>query len=132
MYFGMFTTLNECQKNPTIRQELKSQKDIYYGFVGYPISQAADFLLFTTTPPKFSDELLVPVGEDQAPHLETTRNIARRFNKIYGETFIIPNCEVSDFSRLPGLDMRKMGKSAGSHIHQRRAFVPDDYRSTEI
>jgi tryptophanyl-tRNA synthetase len=116
MYFGMFTPLNELQKNPTVKDELKKQKDVYYGFVGYPVSQAADILLFTSTPPKEGDELLVPVGEDQVPHLESTRRTARRFNEIYGETFVIPSTLVGDFPRLPGLDMEKMGKSTGNAI----------------
>ena len=116
MYFGMFTRLAELQQNPTIKDELKKQKDVYYGFIGYPISQAADILLFTTIPPKSGDELLVPVGEDQVPHLESTRRIAKRFNKIYGKTFIIPSTLISDFPRLPGLDMKKMGKSVGNAI----------------
>jgi len=116
MYFGMFTRMKELELNPTVKSELKAQKDIYYGFMGYPVSQAADILLFTTIPPESGDELLVPVGEDQVPHLESTRKTARKFNEIYGETFVIPSTLVSEFPRLPGLNMEKMSKSADNAI----------------
>lgn len=126
MYFGMFTPLVELQRNPTIKDELKKQKDVYYGFMGYPVSQAADILLFTSTPPIDGDELLVPVGEDQVPHLEFSRTTARRFNEVYGKTFVVPSTLVGDFPRLPGLDMQKMGKSAGNAI-----FLKDSAETVE-
>jgi tryptophanyl-tRNA synthetase len=116
MYFGMFTRVVELQQNPTIKEELKHQKDLFYGFLGYPVSQAADILLFSPIPLSCGDELLVPVGEDQAPHIEATRKIARRFNEIYGETFVLPQILISDVPRLPGLDMDKMSKSRGNAI----------------
>jgi len=80
------------------------------GFLSFPVSQAADILL-----PKAN---LVPVGEDQIPHVEQTREIARRFNNLYGEVFPVPECKISKFSRLPGLDGRsKMSKSLGNVIN---------------
>jgi len=117
MYFGMFTRVVELQQNPTIKEELKHQKDLFYGFLGYPVSQAADILLFSPVAMSPGDELLVPVGEDQAPHIEATRKTARRFNEIYGETFILPEILISDVPRLPGLDMDKMSKSRGNAIY---------------
>ncbi len=121
MYFSMFTTLKSLQNNPTIKDELKKQKEVYYGFVGYPVSQAADILLFTTTPPRLGEKLLVPVGQDQVPHLESTRCTAQKFNSLYGETFVIPDTLIGEIPRLPGLDMQKMGKSADNAI-----FLKDD------
>ncbi|MCR4280704.1 MAG: tryptophan--tRNA ligase [Candidatus Komeilibacteria bacterium] len=115
MYFGMFTRLSELLQNPTIKDELKKQKDEYYGFIGYPVSQAADILLFS---PLLTDDnvLLIPVGEDQAPHIQSTRKVARRFNEMYKPVFVLPEIMISDTPRLPGLDMEKMGKSAGNAI----------------
>ncbi|KKU18775.1 MAG: Tryptophan-tRNA ligase [Candidatus Nomurabacteria bacterium GW2011_GWA1_46_11] len=117
MYFGMFTRVAELQQNPTIKEELKHQTDLLYGFLGYPVSQAADILLFSPVPLGSGDRLLVPVGEDQAPHIEGTRDIARRFNKLYGPTFVEPEILVGDVARLPGLDMDKMSKSRGNAIY---------------
>jgi len=121
MYFSMFTPMKDLERNPTIKDELLKQEEVYYGFVGYPVSQAADILLFTTTPPKLGEKLLVPVGQDQVPHLESTRKTAERFNSLYGKTFIIPDTLVGEIPRLHGLDMEKMGKSTGNAI-----FLKDD------
>lgn len=121
MYFSMFTPMKDLERNPTIKDELLKQEEVYYGFVGYPVSQAADILLFTTTPPRLGEKLLVPVGQDQVPHLESTRKTAERFNDLYGKIFVIPDTLVGEIPRLPGLDMQKMGKSADNAI-----FLKDD------
>jgi len=79
-----------------------------FGHLGYPVLQAADILIYQAH--------LVPVGEDQLPHIELTREIARRFNSTYGDVFIVPKGQVTEFSRLPGLDGKKMSKSLGNTI----------------
>jgi len=112
VFFGLFTTVNRLKHNPTIKTEAKQYgyTDMTYGFLGYPVSQAADIL--------FCRSDLVPVGEDQLPHVEVTRFIARRFNELYGEVFPLPRAMVSDISRLIGLDGNtKMSKSLGNAIY---------------
>lgn len=113
IYFSMMVTVARLQRNPTVKEELENakmtQKEITYGFLGYPVSQAADILIVRSN--------IVPVGEDQLPHLEQTREIARRFNQLFGETFPIPNPLLSDFSRLPGIDGKKMSKSQNNAIY---------------
>lgn len=112
MYFSMFTSLTRVQRNPTVKEEIKAanigKKKVSYGFVGYPISQAADILVVRAN--------LVPVGEDQLPHLELTREIARTFNKIFGEVFPVPEALLGEFPRLPGIDGQKMSKSRNNAI----------------
>jgi tryptophanyl-tRNA synthetase len=110
MYFSMMVTLARVERNPTVKDEFKSSKlpAISYGFVGYPISQSADILCVRAH--------LVPVGEDNLPHVEQAREIARTFNATFGEVFPVPEGLVGDVARLPGLDGRKMGKSAGNAI----------------
>jgi len=107
MYFSMLVSLSRVQRNPTVKDEIKAakigKKEVSYGFVGYPISQAADILVVRAN--------LVPVGEDQLPHLEQTREIARTFNRIFGEVFPVPEALLGEFPRLPGIDGHKMSKS---------------------
>jgi tryptophanyl-tRNA synthetase len=79
-----------------------------YGHLGYPVLQAADILIYKAN--------VVPVGEDQAPHVEITRELARKFNQTYAEVFPEPETRLTKFSRLPGLDGRKMGKSNNNFI----------------
>jgi len=110
--FGLFTTVSRLRHNPTIKTEAKQYgfTDMTYGFLGYPVSQAADIL--------FCRADLVPVGEDQLPHVEVTRFVARRFNELYGEVFPEPEAMVSEVSRLVGLDGNaKMSKSLGNAIY---------------
>lgn len=97
-------------RNPTIKEEIKYKKlDPSVGFIMYPILQAADILAF--------DADLVPVGEDQIPVLEQTREIARDFNKTYGDTFVIPEAKMGRVARLVGTDGKmKMSKSGGNAI----------------
>lgn len=111
LLFSMITPLPWLERNPTYKEQLRelSQKDLYtYGFLGYPVLQAADILIYKADG--------VPVGEDQSPHVELTREIARRFNHIYGEVFPVPDLLLAPTSKLLGLDRRKMSKSYGNAI----------------
>jgi len=117
-YFTMLVPFTAMEHNPTIRAERKQLRSApTAGFMIYPISQAADILLFTTYPPQKYDRLLVPVGEDQIPHLEETNKIARRFNKLYEPVFLQCTPKVGDVGRLVGTDGKdKMSKSLGNVI----------------
>ncbi|MDZ7264430.1 MAG: tryptophan--tRNA ligase [candidate division KSB1 bacterium] len=111
LLFSMLVTVPRLERNPTVKEQAKDlglENNMAYGHLGYPVLQAADILVYKAH--------LVPVGEDQLPHIELTREIARRFNSTYGEVFVIPNGKVTEFSRLPGLDGRKMSKSLGNTI----------------
>lgn len=83
-------------------EELSYGHLVNYGFLGYPVLQAADILVYRAD--------LVPIGEDQLPHLELTREIARRFNKLYGKVFPEPQPLLTSYARIPGTDNRKMSK----------------------
>lgn len=112
LLFSMVTPLPWLERNPTYKEQLRelSQKDLYtYGFLGYPVLQAADILIYKA--------IGVPVGEDQAPHVELTREIARRFNHIYGEIFPVPDLLLAPTPKLLGIDRRKMSKSYGNAIY---------------
>lgn len=119
--FGMFTPIPWLERNPTYKEQLQElkDKDIFtYAFLGYPVLQAADILLYKATK--------VPVGNDQLPHLELTREIARRFNFLYGEVFNEPQAILTETPRLLGLDGRKMSKSYGNVINL--SDSPDEIR----
>ncbi len=107
LIFSMITPLPWLERNPTYKEQLTelSQKNLStYGFLGYPVLQAADILMYKANG--------VPVGEDQAPHVELTREIARRFNHLYEKAvFPEPATLLAPTSRLLGLDRRKMSKS---------------------
>lgn len=112
VFFSMLVTVNRLRHNPTIKSEASSYgyTDMTYGFLGYPVSQAADIL--------FCRADLVPVGEDQLPHIEMTRFVAGRFNELYGHVFPEPEALVSRVPRLVGTDgSAKMSKSLGNCIH---------------
>lgn len=114
MFLSMLTPLNQHQKNPTLRAEIgqleAEKQSVTLGFFNYPLSQVADILL-----PKAH---LVPVGEDQVAHIEYTRNIARRFNRAYGEVFPMPQARVGRVPRLVGTDGRaKMSKSLNNAVY---------------
>ncbi len=117
-YFSMLTPFSEVERNPTVkaeRSQLRSNPTA--GFMIYPVSQAADILLFTPYPPKEGDQLLVPVGEDQVPHLEQTNRIAKVFNRRYGKVFLECTAKVGQVGRLVGTDGgTKMSKSLGNVI----------------
>lgn len=111
LLFGMFVPLPWLERVPTYKDQIQnlSGKDLLtYGFLGYPVLQAADILIYKATH--------VPVGEDQLPHIELTREIARRFNFLYGEVFPEPEALQTEVNRLPGLDNRKMSKSYNNAI----------------
>jgi len=111
LYFSMITTLGELERCPTYKEQLReldSRGVNTYGFLGYPVLMATDILIV--------DAELVPVGEDQLPHLEMTREIARRFNSLYGPTFPEPKPILSPASKIPGTDGRKMSKSYDNDI----------------
>jgi len=109
--FSMLATVARLQRNPTVKDEFKASglRAISYGFLGYPVSQAADILVVRSH--------LVPVGDDNLPHVEQTREIARTFNSTFSEVFPIPEPLVGKVSRLPGLDGQKMAKSRGNAIY---------------
>lgn len=112
LYFSMITPLAWLERNPTYKeqlQELKAKEIATHGFLGYPVLQAADILSVHAD--------LVPVGEDQLPHLELTREIARRFNFLYEAELKEPKAYLSKAKRLPGIDGRKMSKSYGNAIY---------------
>jgi len=110
LLFSMLITTARLQRNPTLKEQVKDLniENLAYGHLGYPVLQAADILLYKGN--------LVPVGEDQAPHVEITREIARKFNTEFGEVFPIPKAKLTQFARLPGLDRNKMSKSLGNTI----------------
>jgi len=111
LLLSMITPLPWLERNPTYKEQLREQttRDLHtYGFLGYPVLQAADILMY--------DADLVPVGIDQVPHLELTREIARRFNFLYGETFTIPDQYLTETPKLMGTDNRKMSKTYGNAI----------------
>jgi tryptophanyl-tRNA synthetase len=111
LLFSMITPLGWLERVPTYKgkiEELKEKDLGTYGFLGYPLLQAADILIYQAD--------FVPVGEDQLPHLELTREVARRFNHLYGEVFAEPKAALTSFPVLPGLDGRKMSKSYNNTI----------------
>lgn len=110
-YFSMYTPVNVLRHNPTIKSEAAQHgfKDMMYGFLGYPVSQAADISIFKAH--------VVPVGEDQIPHIELTRKIVRRFNDLYKPVLVEPDVLVGEVPRLVGLDGKaKMSKSLNNSI----------------
>ncbi len=112
LLFSMITPVSWLERNPTykeIRQELKHKDLATYGFLGYPVLQAADILIYKAE--------YVPVGVDQLPHLELTREIARRFNHFYGECFPEPKAKLTEVPKVPGTDGRKMSKSYNNAIY---------------
>ncbi len=111
LILGMVTPLPWALKCPSFKeqQEQISEKDLNtLGFLGYPVLQAADILIYRAQG--------VPVGEDQAAHVELTRSIAKRFNNFYGEVFPPPKEILTHVPRIPGTDGRKMSKSYGNAI----------------
>ena len=115
VYYSNLVTIARLQRNPTVKTEIAQKRDVFgesvtYGFLGYPVSQAADITAF--------EGKLVPVGEDQLPLIEQCREIVRKFNSIYGEVLIEPEAVLSNTKRIKGLDgNEKMGKSLGNAIY---------------
>jgi tryptophanyl-tRNA synthetase len=114
LLFSMITPLGWLERVPTYKEQRENIKDKdlgTYGFLGYPVLQAADILIYKAD--------CVPVGEDQVAHVELTREIARRFNGFYGrrkEVFPEPQALLTPAAKLPGTDGRKMSKSYGNTI----------------
>lgn len=112
MYYSMFTMVNVLRHNPTVKTEAAQHgfKEMTYGFLGYPLSQAADISIFKAH--------LVPVGEDQIPHIELARKVVRRFNELYRPVLVEPEALVGEVPRLIGLDGKaKMSKILGNAIY---------------
>jgi tryptophanyl-tRNA synthetase len=111
LLLSMITPLGWLERVPTYKEQRDNIKDKdlgTYGFLGYPLLQAADILIYKAN--------AVPVGEDQVAHIELTREIARRFNGFYGEVFPEPQTLLTPTPKLPGTDGRKMSKSYGNTI----------------
>ena len=116
LIFAMLITSSRLERNPTLKEQVRdlNMESLTYGHLGYPVLQSADILLYKAN--------VVPVGEDQIPHVEITREIARKFNNQYphpllGEVFAEPSPKITKFSRLVGLDGKaKMSKSLGNTI----------------
>lgn len=118
VFYSNLVTMSRLYRNPTVKTEIAQKKAMFgnegesvtYGFVGYPVSQAADITAFKGD--------IIPVGEDQLPLIEQTREIVRKFNSIYGTTLKEPQALLSKNSRIKGLDGNdKMGKSLGNAIY---------------
>jgi tryptophanyl-tRNA synthetase len=111
LYLSMITPLGWLERVPSFKEQLeqlKGREISTHGFLGYPVLQAADIVIVRGE--------RVPVGEDQLPHLELTREIVRRFNHLYGDTFEEPEAVLSKMPRIPGTDGRKMSKSYNNYI----------------
>jgi tryptophanyl-tRNA synthetase len=119
VYLSMVTPFSWMQANPTIQTEKKTLKAVSTGFMCYPVSQAADILFVSPDPKEHSKEkILVPVGQDQLPHLRDTNEIARVFNNTYGETFVPCEPLLGKYARLVGTDgQAKMSKSLNNAIY---------------
>ena len=115
LYYSNLVTVARLERNPTVKTELSQKKAVFgdnitYGFLGYPVNQAADITAFRGE--------LVPVGEDQLPLIEQCREIVRKFNSIYGDVLVEPEAVLSSGKRIKGLDGNdKMGKSLGNAIY---------------
>lgn len=112
LVLSMITPVSWLERNPTYKEMLDNieQRDLStFGFLGYPVLMAADIILYKAT--------RVPVGHDQLPHLEITREIARRFNHLYTEVFPEPEALLTETPKLLGLDGRKMSKSYNNSIY---------------
>lgn len=118
VYFSNLVSVPRLYRNPTTKYEVAQKQELFgnngegitYGFLGYPVSQAADIACVNSN--------VIPVGEDQLPHIEQAREIVRKFNNIYGETFNIPEPVLSSTPRIKGLDgNEKMSKSLNNCIY---------------
>lgn len=118
VFYSNLVTVSRLERNPTVKSEIAQKKELFgkngesitYGFLGYPVSQSADITAFGAH--------IIPVGEDQLPMIEQTREIVRKFNLIYGQTLVEPEALVGKMARVKGLDgNNKMGKSLGNAIY---------------
>jgi tryptophanyl-tRNA synthetase len=116
LLLSMIVPVPWLERVPTYKEQQQQLRDkdlSTYGFLGYPLLQTADIIIYKAN--------AVPVGEDQAPHVEVSREIVRRFNNLYGEVFPEPQTLLTEAKRIPGTDGRKMSKSYGNAI-----FLKDD------
>lgn len=115
VFYSNLVTIARLERNPTVKTEIAQKRELFgesvtYGFLGYPVNQAADITAFDAT--------IVPVGEDQLPLIEQCREIVRKFNSIYGDVLREPEAYLSNAKRIKGLDgNEKMGKSLGNAIY---------------
>lgn len=112
LLLSMITPLGWLERVPTYKEKIEELKDrdlSTYGFLGYPVLQTADIIIYKAR--------YVPVGIDQVPHLELSREVARRFNFLYREVFPEPEPLLTEFPKVPGLDGRKMSKSYDNAIY---------------
>ena len=112
-FFANLVSVARVERNPTVKDEIREKgmdENVNLGFFSYPVSQAADIMVVNAN--------LVPVGDDQAPMVELTRDIVARFNLIYGQTLNMPDIMIGQVARLPGTDGKaKMSKSMGNAIY---------------
>ncbi|MCI0532199.1 MAG: tryptophan--tRNA ligase [candidate division Zixibacteria bacterium] len=108
LLFSMIIPIPWLERVPSYKEKSEELQLDSYGFLGYPLLQAADILLYKAN--------FVPVGKDQLPHVELTREVGRRFNNLYGEVFPEPEAKLTKFPVIPGIDGRKMSKSYGNDI----------------
>jgi len=112
LLLSMVTPLSWLERVPSYKEQQQQiqEKDLStYGFLGYPLLQSADIMMYKAD--------AVPVGEDQAPHIELTREVVRRFNNLYGSVFPEPKTLLTETPRIPGTDGRKMSKSYGNAVY---------------
>jgi len=107
--FASLTPVGWLERNPTLKEMVRADDPtVSYGLLGYPVLQAADILVYKGE--------LVPVGKDQIPHLELSRDIAGRFNRFYGDIFPMPQPILREYAAVPGTDGYRMSKSRGNYI----------------
>lgn len=111
LLLSMVTPVSWLERVPTYKEQIEQLglESPSYGFLGYPLLQAADILMYK---PRW-----VPVGLDQVPHVELTREVARRFNHVFGAVFPEPQAKLTEIPKVPGTDGRKMSKSYGNAIY---------------
>ncbi len=121
---GMITPLSWLLRVPTFKEKARMQpQNVNYGLVGYPVLMTADIVLYKAE--------IVPVGEDQLPHLELAREIARRFNALFGDTFPEPKAKLTSFPMVLGLNgAQKMGKSYNNHVEL--AATPEETKKLVV
>jgi len=111
LLLSMIVPISWLERNPTVKEmirDLDLKENASYGLLGYPVLMASDIILYKAK--------YVPVGKDQLPHLEMTREMVRRFNYLYGELFVEPQALLTEFPYVPGIDGKKMSKSLENDI----------------